>query len=139
PLKTQSKFILSQELFDEIDLFGTKHPILVVKTPLILDFKFSMLKETNKDFLFLPSGDPSNLGAILRSALAFNFNNIVLLKEACSPFHPKSVRSASGALNHLHFYEGPSIHQIDPSFKNFYALDSKGESLLDFDPPQNIG
>jgi TrmH family RNA methyltransferase len=42
--------------------------------------------------------DPGNLGAIMRSALAFGATAMVLTKGTTDPYSPKAVRSAMGAL-----------------------------------------
>jgi TrmH family RNA methyltransferase len=128
-------FVLSNDLFKEIDIFGTKFPIAVLKTPKIKAFDFI---KTAGITAFIPVGDPSNLGAILRSCNAFSVKNIVLLKEAASPFHPKSVRSASGNLFTLNFFDGPSIHELKEKAHEFYALDVGGKDLSTFQIPASL-
>lgn len=120
-------FCLTKELFKELDIFGTSFPILVLRTPEIKKLEpFTPSGIT----LLLPIGDPSNLGATLRSAAAFGVDNIVLLKEAVNPFHPKSVRAASGNLFSFHFYSGPSVHDLQSYAKDIYALDKGGENIM---------
>lgn len=41
--------------------------------------------------------DPGNLGTIVRSALAFGYNHIVLSPECASVYNPKTLRSMQGA------------------------------------------
>jgi TrmH family RNA methyltransferase len=43
-------------------------------------------------------GDPGNVGAILRSALAFGAGSVVLGPGCADPFGPKAVRASMGAL-----------------------------------------
>ena len=49
--------------------------------------------------------DPGNVGAILRSCLAFGFKDVFLLPGTCSPFNEKAVAASQGALFglNLHF------------------------------------
>ncbi len=42
--------------------------------------------------------DPSNLGAIARSAEAFNFDGIIVSEGGCDPYNPKALRASMGAL-----------------------------------------
>ena len=42
--------------------------------------------------------DPGNLGTIIRSACAFNFDTIVLSKDTVDLYNPKTVRSTKGML-----------------------------------------
>lgn len=122
---SNTELIFSNELFQEIDQFGTHFPILCLPLPPIQPWDFS--QKLKQHTLLLPTDKPDNLGAILRSACAFNISNIVLLAEACFPFLPKSIRASSGAFKHLKFYRGPSIHKIECS--PLYAMDIHGEDI----------
>jgi TrmH family RNA methyltransferase len=42
--------------------------------------------------------DPGNLGTLIRSALAFEFEAVVLTGDAADPYSPKVVRSSAGAV-----------------------------------------
>ena len=42
--------------------------------------------------------DPGNLGTLARSALAFDFNLLLLVGSCADPFSPKVVRSSAGAV-----------------------------------------
>jgi TrmH family RNA methyltransferase len=49
--------------------------------------------------------DPGNVGTLLRTAYAFGWNGVVLLKGTAELFSPKVVRSTAGALFHLKIAE----------------------------------
>lgn len=42
--------------------------------------------------------DPGNLGTLIRSALAFGFDRLLLIGESADPYSPKVVRSSSGSI-----------------------------------------
>ncbi len=45
--------------------------------------------------------DPGNLGTLIRSADAFNFDLVISLKGSCDIYNPKTVRSTMGSLFHI--------------------------------------
>ncbi|AGM24897.1 TrmH family RNA methyltransferase [Spiroplasma chrysopicola] len=52
----------------------------------------------NTDMLILENvQDPGNMGALLRTALGFNFNNILILGDSVSIFNEKVLRASQGA------------------------------------------
>jgi TrmH family RNA methyltransferase len=42
--------------------------------------------------------DPGNLGAIIRSANAFEINSVILTGECADPYNPKTVRASMGSI-----------------------------------------
>lgn len=132
---TAPTYKLKQEIFRELDVFGTKFPILVCSVPKIKAWIENDPAEGIE--LLLALGNPSNLGAVLRSALAFGAKRVVLLSESAHPLHPKSVRAASGAVLKLQFLKGPSIQEIKNS-KDLIGLDSSGKSLKNFSWPSQV-
>lgn len=115
---------LKSELFNELDVLGTDYPLLVGKCPTVTSWDSGQKPKSAE--LFCPLGDPNNLGALLRSAEAFGFSHVILLKEACSPFHPKALRASAGSALRLKLSSGPSIHSLEGSF---VALDMNGTPL----------
>lgn len=45
--------------------------------------------------------DPGNVGTIIRSALAFNFDGVLISKNSASPFSSKVVQASKGAIFHI--------------------------------------
>lgn len=122
---------LPKELFEPLDIHGTRKPLLVVRTPEIPVANLDLI--TNGLEIFCTLGDPSNVGALLRSAAAFGASRIVLLKESASPFHPKATRAASGATMITPFATGPSIMELAKLKRQkdapWVALDMRGTSI----------
>jgi len=124
------KFLLSSELFQELDEVGTGFNLLVIKTPSIKTWdENSKAKMT----LFLPLGDPANLGAAIRSAEAFLVEEIVLLQQAAHPFLPKAIKASGGSVLRANLFKGPSLQDLNPSL---ITLDQSGISLVDFQWPE---
>lgn len=131
--------ILSPELFDELDVIGTDFPLLVVEWE-----AFPLFHQDTKYLglsLVVPVGDPSNLGAILRSAEAFQVDRIILTEEATHPFLPKALKAGNGSSLRLEFLKGPALsHFLDLENKlsqPCYSLDMNGTSIYDFRWPRD--
>ena len=63
--------------------------------------------------------DPGNLGTIIRSAVAFNFDTIVLSPKTVDLYNPKVVRSTQGMLFHINIIEREVV-----SFTKYLKNDS---------------
>lgn len=64
----------------------------------------------DKPILYLNSlGDPGNLGAIFRSALAFGFKNIVLDETCADAYNYKTISAAKDAIFKVNIYEDKKL------------------------------
>jgi TrmH family RNA methyltransferase len=124
----------SRPLFKELDLFGTASAILLMTTPQLTEADLTVKPKGLEILCAL--GDPSNLGALLRSAAAFQASRVILLKECTSPFHPKAVRAASAATGITPLAIGPSIRDLPT--QDTIALDMEGTAINSYRWPQNV-
>ncbi len=130
-----SVIAVARTIFDDLDVSGTHAPLLLTHTPKIEDADLS--KDPVGLEVLCALGDPSNVGALLRSAAAFGASRIVLLKECATPFHPKAVRAASAATMLTPLSRGPSIRELDGIKGPVLALDMQGKDLGSFEWPKN--
>ncbi len=96
---------LSESAFEKIST--EKAPEGVITIIKYLDF-FNILDIIYKEDFFLSPEertialcsvrDPGNLGSVIRSAVAFGVDHIVLSADSADIYNPKTVRSAMGAL-----------------------------------------
>ena len=88
--------IVQSSLMDKIS--DTKSPqgiIMIVRIP----EKFDDIKSGEKRYIALENiQDPSNLGAITRTAEALGFGGIILSSGGCDPYNPKALRASMGTL-----------------------------------------
>lgn len=101
-------YILSARLFRGLDVFGTGAPLLLVRTPAVARWEPGLALAPGCSLL-VPFQDPENVGAVIRSAVAFGVRDVILLEGSGHPFHPKAMRSSSGAVFHANLMTGPSI------------------------------
>lgn len=88
--------------------------------------------------------DPGNLGTIMRSALAFNINTIIVSPGTVYMYNPKVVRASEGAIFHLNMIEKEleiAITELKNNGYKIYTTDVKqGKPLknCDFGPKNAI-
>jgi 16S rRNA (guanine(527)-N(7))-methyltransferase RsmG len=130
--------MLKKSLFNELDIFSSDSPLCVYECPSIRPWDFSAQGCT----LLVPFQDPSNVGAVIRSAAAFGVKKVVLLSEASHPFHPKSIRSSAGSVFSVEIVSGPSINDISDlcAEKNIplVTLDAHGEDIRRTEFPEDF-
>jgi 16S rRNA (guanine527-N7)-methyltransferase len=124
-------------LFREVDVFGTGGPLLLVDAPPLEPW-------TDTDWapgctLFVPFQDPENVGAVLRTAAAFGVAEVVLLREAANPFHPRSARAAGSALVGVAMRRGPSTQEFAPAGAPVFALSPEGKDVGGVSFPDRFG
>lgn len=66
--------------------------------------------------------NPGNLGALLRSALWFGFDNIVLSANSADCTNPKTVRASMGSLFHLTIVSDIDLMEALPQIKKTHYL-----------------
>ena len=97
--------LLSQSAFSKIST--EKAPQGIISVIKYLDF-FANMDIIYKEDFFISEGervlslyslrDPGNLGAVIRSAVAFGVEHIVLSSDSADIYNPKTVRAAMGSL-----------------------------------------
>ena len=98
-------YILADNVFEKIST--EKAPQGVISVIKSLDFFYNIDIIYNEEF-FLDEDemalalcsvrDPGNLGSVIRSAVAFGVDHIVLTSDCADVYNPKTVRSAMGSL-----------------------------------------
>lgn len=134
----KKSLVFSTVLFKELDQLGTGSPLLL--------FNFSSnisplesLKNLTKSSVVSAVGDPANMGAIARSALAFGVDQLVCLSEGAFPYSQKAIKASSGAILNMKIFRGPSLKELaedsDQSHATLISLDLEGENLESFSWP----
>jgi TrmH family RNA methyltransferase len=124
---------LSSPLFKALDVLGTHSSLLVVRLTEIPVWQNEPPRGLE---LIVALGDPSNLGALLRSAEAFGVSRVVLTKECASPFLPKALKAASNAAFRVPLFSANGSLS-DLKIENAVGLDMAGEDLNRFHWPKD--
>ena len=81
--------------------------------------------------------DPGNLGTLLRTALALNWEGIFLTPSTVDPFNDKAIRASKGACFLIPLQQG-SYEELDLLIKkrsqNCFVADMQGEDLYTLPP-----
>lgn len=80
-------------------------------------------KEVGEKILILDNiQDPGNLGTIIRSAVAFNFDTIVLSPKTVDLYNPKVVRSTQGMMFHTNIIIREPVNFINELKSEGYKI-----------------
>ncbi len=129
-------YLLPKDLFSKLDIYGVKTPLLLITATEHEPWQQNLNPGLT---IFLPFQNPINLGTCIRNAAALGAE-VVLLKEAASPYLPKCLRASGPAVFQTPIWQGPSIKEL-AKFEHLpiYALSPKGSNLFDFDFPKVMG
>lgn len=130
-------FQLTPELFAPLDIYGIDAPLLIISAPPLPIWDETLPRGLT---LFLPFQNPINLGTTIRSAAALGVP-VVLLKEAASPYLPKSLRASGPAMFQTSLWQGPSLEELSRHSRRLplYALSPTGHNIFHFDFPPDCG
>jgi TrmH family RNA methyltransferase len=131
--KHVKSYRLASPIFKQLDVMGTKAPLLVVKLSQLETWSPRAPQGLE---LIVALSDPGNLGALLRSAEAFGVSRVILTEESCSPFLPKAIRAGSGANFRIPLATAGPLAELN--VPNAYCLDMNGQDLGQFAWPKNL-
>ncbi len=95
PLDVPTLYV-SSEVIKKISTINSPSNVMA------LVYKKEKKQELGEKILILDKvQDPGNLGAIIRSAVAFNIDTIICSKDTVDIYNPKVVRSSEGMLFHI--------------------------------------
>lgn len=98
--------LLADELFDKISEEKSPEGVITIAKYIDKFQKFAtiynsadFLRMKNESVVLLESvRDPSNIGAVIRSAAAIGVDRLIVSSDCADIYHPKAVRASMGAL-----------------------------------------
>jgi len=104
-------------------------------------YKKKELEVGNRIIILDGVQDPGNLGTIIRSAVAFDFDTVVLSKECVDLYNPKVIRSTKGMLFNINIVQrelDEFINSLDGY--TIYGTDVvNGNNIKDIEVPSKLG
>ena len=130
-------FRLDPALFDELDAFGTRSPLLLITLPEIRPWK-PLEGFPPGCSVLIPFQNPENVGAAIRSAAAFGACQVILLVESAHPFHPRALRASGGSALCIELRQGPALDRL-PVELPIIALSPEGTDIRQAVFPPSFG
>jgi TrmH family RNA methyltransferase len=102
-------FVVAAGAFDSIvDTHNTQGIVVIAEAPFRSDF--DELSARDGLFVYLArANNPSNLGALIRSAEAAGVSGVIVSPGSADPFSPKAVRASMGSIFRMPVYTNVSL------------------------------
>ena len=128
--------ILPRPLFRSLDIFGTGYPLLEVA---VADrFPPFAAPLATGLHVVVPTQDPTNVGAIIRTSVGLGAAGIHLLPSAAHPFHPRTVRASAGAVFGAPLSALANLGLLQALQCPIFALDSDGSPIAKTPMPATV-
>ena len=125
--KSQASYcIIDEAIFSHFSQLDTPAGIIAI-------YRIPETKKiTNDSVIYLNNiADPGNMGTILRTALAFNFKNIVLDSTCVDLYNAKTISAAKNSFFRLNIFEDKDGSWIANNKLPIYITSSHGDTDLD--------
>ena len=103
--------LLDKRLFRNVNVFGAPGILLTMRLPDLPVFQPKAPWPAGCT-LFIPFGDPENVGGAIRAAAGLGAARVVLLREAACPFLPKAIRASAGAAWKIRLELGSGLAEL---------------------------
>lgn len=123
---------VSEQVLEKLTQTKNPQPVLTVCS------KITSSKLSNHLLILEKIQDPGNLGTLMRSALAFGFDTIVL-DNTVDIYNDKVLRSTQGAIFKLNIIESDTLTFIsnNPTY-DYYGTSMNGESIEMIRPSEKL-
>lgn len=120
------QYLVSEEVLEKLSF--TKTPQGVVCVCHLLNEK----PIKSDKVLYLDGvSDPGNLGTILRTALAFGYDDVILSKNCCSIYNEKTLQASQGAIFKLNIVTDLDLSKLKADGYQILATEIKGSISLE--------
>lgn len=123
--KKITQVVVSEEIMQKIS--ATKNP----QGAVVVCKRLSESQKLGEKVLFLDGvSDPGNLGTILRTALAFGYNDVLLSEGSVSQYNEKVLQASQGAIFKLNIVNNFDLSKLKEKYQ-IITTEIKGSKELD--------
>lgn len=124
------RWMLSRGLFKEISRLAHAEPVMaLVFRPDVPSL--AALGGFQRAVVLDHLQSPSNVGAIVRNAVAFGADFVMLSAESCDPFHPEAIRAMAGNWYQIPLFIGDVTEAVRLwNTAQWLVLDSHGTQMF---------
>ena len=99
----------------------------------------SEIKVNNKLLYLDGVQDPGNVGTLIRTALAFNYDGVILSEDSASLYNDKVISSTKGAIFKMNIYQGVSLNKLkDDGFDIISTSLEKAVNYKEYTKKENL-
>jgi tRNA G18 (ribose-2'-O)-methylase SpoU len=129
-------YLIRPEIWPDLDPSGAGPPLLLLSPPTPPPWNGTLAEGLT---VFLPCQDPGNLGSAIRTCAALGARP-VLLREAASPWHPKSLRASGPAVLDAGLEQGPGLSELAAlDLPGLFGFSPEGRNILETYPGPRAG
>ena len=132
--KSIPQYIVSEEIIDKISFSKNPEGVVAVCCTLKEKAPSKMEKVVYLDNI----QDPGNMGTIIRTALAFNYDAIILSENCVSIYNPKVVSATKGAMFLIPILNGDILDYKKDHVIITSTLNEKSISLDNLEKPKSF-
>ncbi len=112
------------------------HKLSAVKNPQgilgVFQIPTQAVQQASKYLVLDRISDPGNLGTILRTALAFDYTNVLLTKGSVSIYNPKVIRSSLSSVLSMNITENVSEEELEKILKDRFTIAAELKNSVNF-------
>ena len=129
-IKTENLVLVNDEILKKIST--TKSPVDVVGVIEEKEVDKEQFKKLSKIVLIDGIKDAGNLGTIIRSAVAFSFDGIILFGDCVDLYNSKTIRSTAQNIFKIPILRTKDVEYIKELKKNHELISTVVDSNVDF-------